>query len=147
MIHRHPLSACALILTHIYMHAMCRYGNNETNIPYNKPWAPHHLGYYPVGNILPSKQEDMPVEETANMLLMLVAAIQREYAHVRCTRFSAVGLLWTFCDHISHLHSSPHGTIPLPLSLSRTPPHTTPPQQEQRRSVPPALRLVVARLG
>jgi len=45
------------------------YANNETAMPslnYTLEWAPHHLGYYPVGNIQVSQQENMPVEETGN---------------------------------------------------------------------------------
>eukprot|EP01097_Dermamoeba_algensis_P005626 TRINITY_DN3572_c0_g1_i1.p1 TRINITY_DN3572_c0_g1~~TRINITY_DN3572_c0_g1_i1.p1 ORF type:complete len:730 (+),score=190.06 TRINITY_DN3572_c0_g1_i1:105-2294(+) len=49
------------------------YGANETNVPYNLPWAPHHLGEYPIGNLPPNRQEQMPVEETGNMLMMLAA--------------------------------------------------------------------------
>eukprot|EP01102_Stenamoeba_stenopodia_P018990 TRINITY_DN7053_c0_g1_i1.p1 TRINITY_DN7053_c0_g1~~TRINITY_DN7053_c0_g1_i1.p1 ORF type:complete len:718 (-),score=181.78 TRINITY_DN7053_c0_g1_i1:51-1958(-) len=50
------------------------YANNETSMPslnYTLEWAPHHLGYYPVGNIQVSQQENMPVEETGNMILMI----------------------------------------------------------------------------
>jgi len=53
------------------------YGNNETSVKYNYPWAPHHLGFYPVGYILPKDQENMPVEESGNMILMILAAVQR----------------------------------------------------------------------
>ena len=40
---------------------------------YTKPFAPHHLGHWPVCDILSSQQEDMPMEESANMLIMLAA--------------------------------------------------------------------------
>jgi len=49
------------------------YANNETNIPYNLSWAPHHLGTYPVCDVTSSGQEQMPMEESANLLLMLAA--------------------------------------------------------------------------
>lgn len=49
------------------------YSNNETNVAYNLPWAPHHLGHYPVCNLPPNKQEQMPLEESGNMLIMLSA--------------------------------------------------------------------------
>ena len=49
------------------------YSNNETNVHYNLPWAPHHLGHYPVCNLPPNKQEQMPLEESGNMLIMLGA--------------------------------------------------------------------------
>eukprot|EP01103_Thecamoeba_quadrilineata_P017474 TRINITY_DN6218_c0_g1_i1.p1 TRINITY_DN6218_c0_g1~~TRINITY_DN6218_c0_g1_i1.p1 ORF type:complete len:723 (+),score=122.71 TRINITY_DN6218_c0_g1_i1:68-2236(+) len=54
------------------------YANNQTNIPYNLAWAPHHLGLWPVANITPAEQEQMPVEETGNMMLMLTAIAQSQ---------------------------------------------------------------------
>jgi len=52
------------------------YGNNETKaygqeILYNLSWAPHHLGHWPISDLAPNKQEQMPVEESGNMLIML----------------------------------------------------------------------------
>jgi len=52
------------------------YANNETYVQYNLDWAPHHLGIYPVGNLFPWEQEQMPVEETGNLILMLAVAAQ-----------------------------------------------------------------------
>lgn len=54
------------------------YGNNETkaygiDMPYNLAWAPHHLGHWPVCDLAPQHQEQMPVEESGNMLIMLAA--------------------------------------------------------------------------
>eukprot|EP01051_Picozoa_sp_SAG22_P003147 SAG22_NODE_150_length_17426_cov_8.082588_12_plen_787_part_00 len=54
------------------------YATNATNVTWNLSWCPHHLGKYPVGYILPSHQEHMPIEETANMQLMLAAIAQRK---------------------------------------------------------------------
>jgi len=54
------------------------YANNETNIFYNLSWAPHHLGYYPIANIKPLDQEQMPIEETANLLILLAAISRSE---------------------------------------------------------------------
>ncbi|CAF4762220.1 unnamed protein product [Rotaria sp. Silwood1] len=53
------------------------YANNETSINYNLVWAPHHLGKWPVCDVLPDEQEQMPIEESANMLLMLASIVQR----------------------------------------------------------------------
>lgn len=50
------------------------YANNETYVRYNLTWAPHHLGYYPVGNLQPWQQEQMPVEETGNLLLVIATS-------------------------------------------------------------------------
>eukprot|EP01137_Pigoraptor_chileana_P036019 Opistho-2@30929 len=51
------------------------YANNETSVPYNLAWAPHHLGQWPICDIRPEEQEQMPVEETANMLAMFAAIV------------------------------------------------------------------------
>lgn len=53
------------------------YANNETNVHYNLTWAPHHLGLYPVADLKPSKQENMPIEECANFFNMIAATVQR----------------------------------------------------------------------
>lgn len=50
------------------------YANNETNMPYTDIWAPHHLGFYPVANIETKDQENMPIEETGNLMMMIAAA-------------------------------------------------------------------------
>jgi hypothetical protein len=55
---------------------LIEYGNNETYIAYNLSWAPHHLGWYPVGNLEPYNQEQMPIEETGNLLLMIAGIAQ-----------------------------------------------------------------------
>ena len=54
------------------------YANNETEVSYGLPWAPHHLGTWPVCDLLAAEQEQMPVEESANMLIMLAAIAQRQ---------------------------------------------------------------------
>ncbi|CAF4130865.1 unnamed protein product [Rotaria sp. Silwood2] len=54
------------------------YANNETYVRYTLPWAPHHLGDWPVCSILPQDQEQMPMEETGNMLILLAAIAQRQ---------------------------------------------------------------------
>ncbi|CAD7928421.1 unnamed protein product [Amoebophrya sp. A120] len=50
------------------------YANNETGVAkynYSLPFAPHDLGTWPVARRPGNKQEDMPLEETGNMLLLL----------------------------------------------------------------------------
>ena len=61
-------------LYRILMLPILAYANNETApygapIRYNLQWAPHHLGHWPICDLAPNKQEQMPVEETANLLL------------------------------------------------------------------------------
>ena len=58
------------------------YGQNETDIPYVLPWAPHHLGTWPVANITSEEQEQMQMEESANMLIMLAAIAQKQNNNV-----------------------------------------------------------------
>lgn len=58
------------------------YANNETKpygdyISYYLAWAPHHLGHWPICDLVPDRQEQMPIEETANMIIMLAAIEQR----------------------------------------------------------------------
>lgn len=52
------------------------FANNETANHYDKPWAPHHLGIWPVCNATSDNQEDMPVEESGNMILMVAALMK-----------------------------------------------------------------------
>lgn len=57
------------------------YANNDTKIygepiDYNLEWAPHHLGHWPICNLKPSQQEQMPIEETGNMINMITTIIQ-----------------------------------------------------------------------
>eukprot|EP00401_Gymnodinium_catenatum_P037391 CAMPEP_0117518306 /NCGR_PEP_ID=MMETSP0784-20121206/32063_1 /TAXON_ID=39447 /ORGANISM="" /LENGTH=705 /DNA_ID=CAMNT_0005314221 /DNA_START=1 /DNA_END=2118 /DNA_ORIENTATION=- len=59
------------------------YGNNETasygvDIPYNLAWAPHHLGHWPICDLRPERQEQMPVEESGNMLIMLAGLYKEQ---------------------------------------------------------------------
>ena len=58
------------------------YANNATYIQYNRAFAPHHLGAWPVGDIKTQDQEEMPMEETGNMLIMLAAIAQQQDGNV-----------------------------------------------------------------
>jgi len=42
---------------------------------YNYPFAPHHIGEYPIGEAV--DEENMPIEETGNLILMTAAILQR----------------------------------------------------------------------
>jgi len=57
------------------------YGNNETaqygmSMPYDLAWAPHHLGTWPICDLAPNQQEQMPMEESGNMLIMMAALLK-----------------------------------------------------------------------
>lgn len=54
------------------------YANNETSIAYNLSWTPHHLGHWPVCDIKPWQQEQMPMEETGNLLVGVCPCFLRQ---------------------------------------------------------------------
>ena len=59
------------------------YAANETSTygmkqDYNLAWAPHHLGHWPVCDLAPSRQEQMPMEESGNMLIMIAGIVQAQ---------------------------------------------------------------------
>lgn len=62
------------------------YSNNATgassDYDYNLPWAAHHLGVWPVCDILAKDQEQMPVEESGNFLIMIAAVAQAQNGDV-----------------------------------------------------------------
>ena len=78
------------------------YSNNETNIKYNLPWAPHHLGTWPICDLSPNHQEQMPLEESANMLLMIRAIAQRDDGSFQLVDFVKpyMNILTTWADFI-----------------------------------------------
>ena len=54
------------------------WSNNETSDKVTISWAPHDLGGYPIADANAAAQEEMPLEESGNMLLMLAAIAQRQ---------------------------------------------------------------------
>lgn len=56
------------------------YAANETFIRFTNPYSPHQLGTYPIANDSTARQEPMPLENSGNMLLMLLAIVQRQGA-------------------------------------------------------------------
>eukprot|EP01063_Lacrimia_lanifica_P036832 TRINITY_DN7406_c0_g1_i1.p2 TRINITY_DN7406_c0_g1~~TRINITY_DN7406_c0_g1_i1.p2 ORF type:complete len:792 (+),score=338.54 TRINITY_DN7406_c0_g1_i1:46-2421(+) len=53
------------------------YAHNETAVKFGDPYSPHQLGVYPIANATTAQQEAMPLENSGNMMLMLLALIQR----------------------------------------------------------------------
>jgi hypothetical protein len=53
------------------------YAANETNVNYSSPYSPHQLGVYPLAKSTTQEQEQMPVENTGNMFLLLKALSKR----------------------------------------------------------------------
>lgn len=60
------------VVTHL------EYAMNFTSEKYPYPWAPHHLGHWPLANLPASQQENMPLEETAWNMLIIAAVAQRQ---------------------------------------------------------------------
>jgi len=56
---------------------LMRFANNETWNPYTDPYCPHQIGVFPVANDTTAAQEEMPMENTGNMFLMMLAILQR----------------------------------------------------------------------
>ena len=54
------------------------YAMNFTREPYPQPFAPHHLGYWPLANLPYTKQENMPLEETSWNLLIIALIAQAQ---------------------------------------------------------------------
>jgi len=72
-----PASPLFIYLDPVYLQMMIlpvfEYSIN-TNV-YNSPFAPHHLGEYPIGEKI--GEENMPIEETGNLVLMTAAIVTR----------------------------------------------------------------------
>ena len=58
------------------------WSNNETSDKVTINWAPHDLGGFPIANADAAHQEEMPLEESGNMLLMLAAIAVRQNGSV-----------------------------------------------------------------
>jgi len=56
---------------------LMRFANNETWNPYTDPYCPHQIGVFPVANDTTAAQEEMPMENTGNMFLMMLGILQR----------------------------------------------------------------------
>jgi len=54
------------------------WSHNDTTNKVTIDWAPHDLGMFPIANADAANQEEMPVEESGNMLLMLASLAQRQ---------------------------------------------------------------------
>ena len=70
--------ALFLLLKPIMEYAINDTAKYGLNIPYNLSWAPHHLGHWPICDLPPNKQEQMPMEETGNMLAMLAGIAMKD---------------------------------------------------------------------
>lgn len=81
-----PASPLFLYLYPEYLRLMLEpllvYAGNGTEkygafVPYTLPWAPHDLGTWPVADLPPRSQEQMPIEESGNMIIALAALGRR----------------------------------------------------------------------
>ena len=61
---------------------MLSWSNNETDNKVTISWAPHDFGGYPIANADAAEQEEMPLEESGNMLLMIASIAVRQNGDV-----------------------------------------------------------------
>jgi hypothetical protein len=89
-------------LLYLQMLPIMAYANNETWSKYTYEFSPHHLGIYPVCDIKSEGQENMPIEETANMLQMWSAVIQREPSSMQIQQMTKKfwGLFATWANYL-----------------------------------------------
>lgn len=90
---------------YLMLEPLLAYTNNETikyglNIPYNLAWCPHHLGHWPVCNLPPNHQEQMPIEETGNILIMLAAIAKSDPTWLLNAVAKYEGVLKVFGDYL-----------------------------------------------
>jgi len=64
-------------LLQMLLDPLLRFANNETWHPYTDPYSPHQIGVFPVANDTTEAQEEMPMENTGNLFLMMLAILQR----------------------------------------------------------------------
>lgn len=64
------------------------YANNETYIRFGNPYSPHQLGTYPIADAPTSAQEPMPLENSGNMLFMLLGIVQQQAKRTGTTNTS-----------------------------------------------------------
>ena len=65
------------------------YAHNETFIRFSNPYSPHQLGTYPIANDTTERLEPMPLENSGNMLFMLLAIVRRDPARDAAGRATA----------------------------------------------------------
>ena len=58
------------------------WSNNETSDKVTINWAPHDFGGYPFADANAAAQEEMPLEESGNMILMIAAIAIRQHGDV-----------------------------------------------------------------
>jgi len=59
----------------MFLKPLLSYANNETYIRWTLPFAPHDLGFYPIA-FKDIDQENMPIEETGNFLMMVASIVK-----------------------------------------------------------------------
>lgn len=70
--HLSPELMRLMIISHL------EYAMNFTREPYPLPFAPHHLGVWPIADLPYTKQENMPLEETSWNLLIIALIAQAQ---------------------------------------------------------------------
>jgi len=82
------------ILLPLMVYASNTTGDYGIEVRYNLAWAPHHLGTWPVCDLPPQNQEQMPVEESGNMLIMIYALYKKQGSLEYLTPYWSLLLIW-----------------------------------------------------
>jgi len=65
-------------LVPLMLRPVLAYAANETSIVYGSPYSPHQLGVYPIADATTESQEQMPIENSGNMMLMILGVLRAQ---------------------------------------------------------------------
>jgi len=94
-------------LLQMLLDPLLRFANNETWNPYTDPYSPHQIGVFPVANDTTAVQEEMPMENTGNLFMMMLAILQRNGGDVSFFYPHYFKLLTKWADYLM-------ATLPFP---------------------------------
>jgi len=94
-------------LLQMLLDPLLRFANNETWNPYSDPYSPHQIGVFPVANDTNAAQEQMPMENTGNLFMMMLAILQRNGGDVSFYYPHYFKLLTKWADYLM-------ATLPFP---------------------------------
>ena len=87
------------------------YAHNDTYIQFSDPYSPHQLGTYPIANDTTARQEPMPLENSGNMIFMLLAIVQQDPAHDASFIAPYFEMLASWADEIARTTEFPANQI------------------------------------
>jgi len=87
-------------LLRMLLDPLLRFANNETWHPYTDPYSPHQIGVFPVANDTTEAQEEMPMENTGNLFMMMLGILQRNGGDVSFYYPHYFNLLTKWADYL-----------------------------------------------